>query len=281
MQTYLLTWNPKANLAEGLTWLTTGIALLSNGRRAEEQWSTGIVRRIKKGDRVFLLRQGSVLPGLIGSGFVTRGWFQDSHWVPEKQAKGINANYIELEWDRLLLPDLVIPRGKLLRGILPATLVNSQSSGRFIKPHIASRLEAHWTAHLKSSGDTSGLSVPRKSTSAPDDSFEDLNDTEDTSSFGSDNGPRVPKIYSGVKRNRRVRMKVLARGKRKCERANCGESRDYRGFIDVHHILGAAKSDRVWNCVALCPNCHREAHYAPNRKKINRELLRFASQFKK
>jgi 5-methylcytosine-specific restriction protein A len=32
--------------------------------------------------------------------------------------------------------------------------------------------------------------------------------------------------------------------------------------------------------VALCPNCHRESHYAPNRKKINRELLRFAAQFR-
>jgi 5-methylcytosine-specific restriction protein A len=28
--------------------------------------------------------------------------------------------------------------------------------------------------------------------------------------------------------------------------------------------------------VALCPNCHREAHFAPNRAAINRELLKLA-----
>ncbi|MBU9434829.1 HNH endonuclease [Burkholderia multivorans] len=30
----------------------------------------------------------------------------------------------------------------------------------------------------------------------------------------------------------------------------------------MHHILGVEKGDRIWNCVALCPNCHRDTHHS-------------------
>jgi len=68
------------------------------------------------------------------------------------------------------------------------------------------------------------------------------------------------------------------RAKGSCERPKCGERREYPGFLDVHHILGADKRDRVWNCVALCPNCHREAHYAPDHDSLNAELLTLAGR---
>jgi 5-methylcytosine-specific restriction protein A len=65
----------------------------------------------------------------------------------------------------------------------------------------------------------------------------------------------------------------------RCEREGCGAHRPYAGFLDVHHILGIEVSDRLWTCVALCPNCHREAHYAPDRDTINAALGLFAAQF--
>ena len=43
--------------------------------------------------------------------------------------------------------------------------------------------------------------------------------------------------------------------------------------------LGIDVSDRVWTCVALCPNCHREAHFSPDRDAINAQLRDFAAQF--
>ncbi|WP_143328444.1 HNH endonuclease signature motif containing protein, partial [Caballeronia terrestris] len=64
-----------------------------------------------------------------------------------------------------------------------------------------------------------------------------------------------------------------------CERAGCGQGQRYRGFLDVHHILGAEKGDRVWNCVALCPNCHRDAHYSAEAQVLNLQLLEYAKQF--
>jgi 5-methylcytosine-specific restriction enzyme A len=111
-----------------------------------------------------------------------------------------------------------------------------------------------------------------------DDSMDDLPGI-DYALIGSDGAGRVPVVTSGVKRDPKVRRAVLARTKG-CERKACGITKVYTGFLDVHHILGAEKSDRVWNCVALCPNCHREAHAAPDRDQIDAALLEYASKFR-
>lgn len=111
-----------------------------------------------------------------------------------------------------------------------------------------------------------------------DDTFDDCPGL-DWAQVGADGAERHQVIRSEVKRDPRVRHAVQARA-RGCERAACGASRRFPGFLDVHHILGVEKSDRVWNCVALCPNCHREAHVAPNADDINAELLAFAEQFR-
>lgn len=117
------------------------------------------------------------------------------------------------------------------------------------------------------------------SASIVDDTFDDM-PAVDYSNFGSDGAPRLISEKSNVKRDPRVRREVIKRAKKGCERESCADERRYPGFLDVHHILGVEKSDRVWNCVALCPNCHREAHFGPDRERINAELLEFAAQFK-
>lgn len=111
-----------------------------------------------------------------------------------------------------------------------------------------------------------------------DDTFDDCPGF-DYSTLGSDGAPRRPVIRSEVKRDPRVRRAVLDRTEG-CERKGCGAHRAYSGFLDVHHVLGVEKSDRAWNCVALCPNCHREAHFAPNADDLNAQLLEYAEQFK-
>jgi len=111
-----------------------------------------------------------------------------------------------------------------------------------------------------------------------DDTYNDLG--VDSSLLGSDGTPRFERKGSGVKRDPAVRREVIRRATNGCERASCADNRRYSGFLDVHHILGVEKSDRVWTCVALCPNCHRDAHYAPACEALNTELLEFASQFR-
>jgi 5-methylcytosine-specific restriction protein A len=111
-----------------------------------------------------------------------------------------------------------------------------------------------------------------------DDTFDDC--PVDYSQLGADCAPRVPVLRSMVKRDDKVRREVMNRAQGMCESEGCDESRSYPGFFDVHHILGVEKSDRVWNCVALCPNCHREAHFAPMQDAINAALLEYASKYR-
>ncbi|MGH8382541.1 HNH endonuclease [Pseudomonas sp.] len=111
-----------------------------------------------------------------------------------------------------------------------------------------------------------------------DDTYDDC-PAPDYSSLGRDEGERVPVLRSEVRRDPHVRRAVLERAGFACEREDCGKRRDFPGFLDVHHILGAEKSDRVYNCVALCPCCHREAHYAPYADDLNKQLLTYAKRF--
>ncbi len=111
-----------------------------------------------------------------------------------------------------------------------------------------------------------------------DDTFDDLNHI-DYSQLGTDGGTVSISIKSYIKRDRQVRLAVINRAQGKCENVDCGTFRGYNGFLDVHHILGVATSDRYCNCVALCPNCHREAHVSPCKDAFNNRLLHYAAKY--
>lgn len=129
------------------------------------------------------------------------------------------------------------------------------------------------------SGVVNLLALPLASTiDGVDDTLDDL--PLDAAELGRDAGDRIRLVRSGVTRDPKVREAVRARANGTCERAECGERRDFSSFLDVHHILGVEQSDRVWTCVALCPNCHREAHLSPEAAQINAGLATFAAAFK-
>jgi predicted HNH restriction endonuclease len=72
------------------------------------------------------------------------------------------------------------------------------------------------------------------------------------------------------KRNAYVVLEVLERANGICER--CKKSapfltdKDNRPYLEVHHKIPLAENgdDTVANAIALCPNCHRHAHYGKN-----------------
>lgn len=109
------------------------------------------------------------------------------------------------------------------------------------------------------------------------DTFNDLPGL-DLSLLGRDEASRFQSTVSRVARDPNVRKAVIERCNGRCERPGCGASRPYAGFLDVHHILGVEVSDRVFNCVALCPNCHRDAHFSADREKLNSSLLLIADR---
>lgn len=70
---------------------------------------------------------------------------------------------------------------------------------------------------------------------------------------------------------------ALGRAKGICEL--CGNGGPFMGrdgylFLEVHHLdpLSAGGPDTVSNVAAVCPNCHRACHLAPDRKKLTRLL---------
>lgn len=74
-------------------------------------------------------------------------------------------------------------------------------------------------------------------------------------------------ITTNYKRNPDVVAEVLDRAKGICE--ICGNNapfikkKDGTPYLEVHHVipLGDGGEDTVENAKALCPNCHREAHF--------------------
>ncbi|PTT66884.1 HNH endonuclease, partial [Pseudomonas sp. HMWF007] len=49
---------------------------------------------------------------------------------------------------------------------------------------------------------------------------------------------------------------------------------DGRGFLEVHHLTRLADEgpDLPSNVAALCPNCHRRAHYSVDRQEFGKKL---------
>lgn len=110
------------------------------------------------------------------------------------------------------------------------------------------------------------------STTSPASTGDTINDLYDPEMLGRDRASKTLQLVPGVTRDPKVRRAVLADCNYTCERPGCGAKREFAGFIDVHHIFGVSNSDRPWTCVALCPNCHREAHFSLDSERLNREL---------
>lgn len=153
MKTYLLTWNPKSSPKDD-DYLREEVADLLARRPSPRRWSAGNNQGIRKEDRVFLLKQGAKEPGLMGSGVVTEGSHLDQHRDPAKRRVGIQGWFIKLQWDRLVLPENVLPKPVLLeRDLLPKNLIRVACSGPAIPEEYVARLEAAWAQFCSSDGD--------------------------------------------------------------------------------------------------------------------------------
>lgn len=141
MSTYLLTWNPERwsykNVQELLKQFASG--------QTEHKWSCGNTKKIAKGSRVFLIRQGKGETGIWGAGYVTKAPFEEPHFDEEKRNAGKTQLTIMVCFENLFDPmeELKISRTKLDN--LDLTIWNSQASGRTIPDKVAKRLEALWS----------------------------------------------------------------------------------------------------------------------------------------
>ena len=73
-------------------------------------------------------------------------------------------------------------------------------------------------------------------------------------------------------RNQYVVAEVLCRANGQCDQCSSPapftKHTDHTPYLEVHHRIPLAKGgdDTVENAIALCPNCHREAHHGVNWK---------------
>lgn len=80
-----------------------------------------------------------------------------------------------------------------------------------------------------------------------------------------------PELYilttTKFKRNPDVVVEVLLRANGKCEKcenkAPFIRKSDKSPYLEVHHLVSLSQGgdDTVENCIAVCPNCHRQLHY--------------------
>ena len=85
MSHYLLAWNPKRWSWDEIDELSLKV---EKGQSVTRRWSCGNSKRIKPGDRVFIICLGEEPRGIFASGIVIIGPYEDLHWDEQKRARG-------------------------------------------------------------------------------------------------------------------------------------------------------------------------------------------------
>ena len=84
---------------------------------------------------------------------------------------------------------------------------------------------------------------------------------------------RVEKQRVAYRRAEAIKKYVLARANGICE--GCDKPAPFRTskgpYLECHHLhrLADGGPDHPANVIALCPNCHREAHFSQNKRVVN------------
>ncbi|MFM7261797.1 MAG: HNH endonuclease [bacterium] len=248
MNTYLLTWNP----ARWAWNVSDEIALLARSGFVDVRWSCGRTRRIERGDRVFLLRQGREPRGIMASGTTRGRAYEDRHWDARRRG---TTMFVDVRFDALLNPDEggVLALARLRSGALREVHWRTQSSGIAMEPAAAAKLERLWAAHLEAHS-------LQPMTNA-DEVANDAQYREGATSIVTVNR---------FERDPRARKACIAHHGAMCSVCGFDFGAVYgehgRGFMHVHHLVPLATIgktyavDPVKDLRPVCPNCHAMLH---------------------
>jgi HKD family nuclease len=146
MPTFLLTWNPQKSPWDDLD---EDVARTKRTGRLKSSWSCGVTKAIPKGSRLFLVRLGVQPKGLVGSACARSSPYYDRHWDPDKDRRGQQALYVDIDFD-VLIERPIISLDEL-RDKWPTFNWSPQASGVRIPDDIASQLERAWGLRTRSS----------------------------------------------------------------------------------------------------------------------------------
>jgi len=150
--TYMLTYNPDlfywdpAEHKRAADETAHGTTFMFN-------WSTGGRKGgIEIGDPILFLRQGRQR-GLIGSGHAASTVYQDVHWDGGRRT----ANYIDVDWQRILLTEDRLDIDTLIRKApIAGWQYGFQASGNRLRPEAEPLVRRLWNVHLANTDPQSG-----------------------------------------------------------------------------------------------------------------------------
>lgn len=124
--------------------LRRDVALVRRGGGLLTDWSCARSKQIRRGDRLFLLRQGVEPRGIVASGWATSDWYEGPGW----RRAGVPCNYVDWRIDVLLDAERepILPREALSHGVLAKMYWDTQVSGTRIPDDVARELERAWRA---------------------------------------------------------------------------------------------------------------------------------------
>ena len=250
MSSFLLTWNPR-------TWNWTELpALLRKsraGKTVEVAWRCRN-KSARPGDTVFLLHQGKEPRGIMGSGTVLRGPYQDKPDDPRR---------VDARLSELFDPhhEGVLPLSALQNGVLRDIHWATQSSGIIIPEEAAAKLLAQWRRFLRSKGRlVSNSEAAAKITS--------LNSTGTSSPLYE--GAVKAVVLNKYERRPKARALCIAHYGARCVVCDMNFEDRYgktmAGFIHVHHVTPISairksyRVDPIRDLRPVCPNCHAVIH---------------------
>lgn len=241
MSAYLLVWNPKAWEWEDID---SEIEKVSKIGKFEKFWSCGVTKKIKPGDRLFLVKVGTQPKGIIAAGYATSNVILDEEGTLR----------VHGEFDTLLHPerDTILGMDILTTGDLSVQNWTPQASGQSIKEEIINELEEKW--FLLTNREKPLVSKLGKKSEA-------LNYSE-----GESNQTTITRY----ERNPYARKMCIEKYGYTCTVCNFNFEKSYgesgKGFIHIHHLQTIAsigktyKVDPVKDLRPVCANCHAIIH---------------------
>ncbi|MEW5913176.1 MAG: HNH endonuclease [Thermodesulfobacteriota bacterium] len=232
--------------------METYLASLDERGFVDASWSCGRTKRIKAGDRIFLLRQGREPRGIMASGYAESAPYKEEHW---DESHNDEALYVDVRFDSLLNPeqDGVLPLSRLKGGKLAEVNWPTRISGISVPSEAASQLENLWLSFLEERGQ-SPIVIPEEVTTP--------------GLYGEGAVRRI--AVNAYERDPRARKACMEHYGTMCLACGFDFGATYgalgEGFIHVHHVVPLSQIgesyivDPVHDLRPVCPNCHAMLH---------------------
>ena len=114
-----------------------------------------------------------------------------------------------------------------------------------------------------------------------DESLSEMNLAElrELASTGVRGSRKVTATRQAYVRSEAIRRYALARSEGVCEHCNARApfcTAEGQPYLEVHHITRLADEgpDEPENVIALCPNCHRQAHFSADAGEVGKKMAR-------